>query len=290
MSSGRSSAEATAPARPWRPTPLVAGSALLHAAALPVLAAAPGLRLATVALLVADHALLTGVGLWPTSRALGENLDRLPEAAAEGGRRVALTFDDGPHPEVTPRVLDLLDRHGARATFFCIGERVERHPELTAEIARRGHRVENHSYGHLAHFSMLLPGALAREVDRAQRAIREATGRAPELFRPPAGFRSALLDPVLVRRGLLLVSWTRRSFDTVRRDPERMARALTRGLEAGEIVLLHDGRCARTADGRPVVLEVLPRLLEHLAGEGLEAVALPPAADLRASSPGGERG
>lgn len=253
----------------------MAGSALLHAAALPVLASVPGLRLAAATVLVADHVLLTGAGLWPTSRWLGPNLDRLPPAPGGAGRRIALTFDDGPDPEVTPRVLDLLDRHRARATFFCIGERIERYPDLAAEIARLGHRVENHSHRHLARFSVLLPGGLAREVDRAQEAIAEATGRAPELFRPPAGFRSALLEPILARRGLLLVSWSRRAFDTVRRDPVPMARALTRRLEPGEVLVLHDGRSARSSGGRPVVLEVLPRLLAHLEAVGLQAVAVP---------------
>lgn len=282
MSFIRSSAEPAAPVRGWRPSPLVAGSALLHAAALPVLAAAPGLRLLTAAVLVADHALLTGVGLWPRSRGLGPNLDRLPASGDGAGHRVALTFDDGPDPEVTPRVLDLLELHGARATFFCIGERVERHPALTAEIARRGHRVENHSHRHLARFSVLLPRAIAREIDRAQGAIAAATGRSPELFRPPAGFRSALLEPILARRGLSLVSWTRRAFDTVRRDPGRVTRSLTWRLEPGEIVVLHDGRSARTAAGRPVVLEALPRILEHLAAEGLEAVTVAAPAGARA--------
>lgn len=275
MPSIRSCADEGAPARPWRPTPLVAGSALLHAAALPVLAGVPGFRLATAAVLVADHALLTGVGLWPTSRWLGPNLNRLPEPAGGGARRIALTFDDGPDPEVTPRVLDLLDAHGARASFFCIGEQVERHPALGAEIARRGHRVENHSHRHLARFSVLLPAGIAREVDRAQEAIEGATGRRPRLFRAPAGLRSALLEPILARRGLALVSWTRRAFDTVRRDPRRVARRLTRRLEPGEVVVLHDGRSARTGAGRPVVLEVLPRLLDHLAAERLEAVPVP---------------
>lgn len=271
MPSARSSADPGPGPRPWLPTPVLAASALLHAVALPLLVAAPRLRFAAAAVLVADHALLTGVGLWPTSHWLGPNLTRLSEAADPASRRVGLTFDDGPDPEVTPRVLDLLDRHGARATFFCIGERVERHPELAAEIARRGHRVENHSQRHLARFSLLLPGGIAREIDRAQRAIAAATGRAPRLFRPPAGFRSCLLEPALARRGLALVSWTRRGFDTVRREPARMVRVLTRDLRPGEIVLLHDGRGARTAAGRPVVLEVLPRLLDHLAHEGLEA-------------------
>lgn len=252
------------------------GSGLLHAAAIPFLVAVPGLRLAVAASLVADHALLTGIGLTPRSHGLGPNLDRLPGGRAGSDRGVALTFDDGPDPEVTPRVLDLLERHRARATFFCIGERVERHPDLVAEIARRGHRVENHTHRHLALFSLLLPGGLGREIDRAQDAIERATGRAPVLFRPPAGFRSLFLEPVLARRGLSLISWTRRGFDTVRRDPEAMLARLTDGLEPGEILLLHDGRAARTEGDRPIVLEVLPRLLDRLEHQGLDPLPIDP--------------
>ena len=120
---------------------------------------------------------------------MGENLLRLPlpEGAAAAGRdEIALTFDDGPDPEVTPRVLDLLDAAGARATFFCIGRRVEAHPEIAAEIARRGHRIENHTYTHPHLFACYLAPALRREIEDAQRAIERATGRRP---RPLPGTR-----------------------------------------------------------------------------------------------------
>lgn len=272
-----SEAPARAP-RPWRPGALLLGSAFLHGAGLAAAVLAPRTRPAVAALLIADHALLMGTGLRPTSKAFGPNLSRLPQGSPAPRGRVGLTFDDGPDPEVTPRVLDLLDRHGsndsgpARATFFCIGERVRRHPELVAEIARRGHRVENHTHRHLKRFAVLGPRAMAREIDRAQGAIAEATGRAPRLVRPPAGFRNPFLEPLLARRGLWLVSWTRRAYDTVRSDPRRVARDLTRGLGAGEILLLHDGGAARTRTGRPVVLEALPRVLGHLSAARLDAV------------------
>ena len=282
------------PPRPCRRPPLVTGSLALHALALPVLAAAPGLRAATAALLVADHALLMGTGMLPRSRPLGPEPAPLSESSprrrspgrAGGGSRVALTFDDGPDPEITPRVLDLLDEHGARASFFCIGERVERHPDLAAEIARRGHRVENHTHRHLNRFAMLPPGGLGREIDRAQEAIAGATGRAPALFRPPAGIRSPLLEPALARRGLWLASWTRRGYDTVRSDPERVLAALERNLAPGDVLLLHDGRMVGGTGGNRVVLEVLPRLLARLAEAGLRSVPLPaPEAPRQQNSP-----
>lgn len=274
MRSARSSAEPAA--RPWRPGALLVGSTLLHGAGLAAAVLSPRLRPAALSVLVADHLLVIAAGLWPTSGALGPNLRRL-EGAGSGGR-VALTFDDGPDPEATPRVLDLLDRHGARASFFCVGERVERRPELASEIARRGHRVENHSHRHLSRFSVLGPAAMAREIDRAQGAIAAATGRLPRLFRPPAGLRNPFLEPLLARRGLWLASWRRRGFDTVCADPRRVARSLTRGLEPGDVLLLHDGGSARGPGGRPVVLEALPRVLEALDARGLEAVPLTPSA------------
>lgn len=269
-----------AEARRWRPTPLLVASAALHGTGLVTAVAAPGLLPAVAAVLFADHVAVTAAGLWPRSTLLGPNLRdlrNLPGADRPAVRsRVALTFDDGPDPEVTPRVLDLLERHGARASFFCVGARVEAHPELTAEIARRGHRVENHSHRHLRRFSVLGPRAQAREIDRAQEAIAAVTGRAPRLFRPPAGLRNALLEPILARRGLWLASWSRRGFDTVRRDPARVLHALTPDPDRrqGEVLVLHDGRSARTPEERPVVLDVLPALLDRLERRGLPAVPL----------------
>lgn len=269
MGSGRSRSDGAA--RPWRPTPLLTGSVALHAAGLAVAALAPGQRRRVAALMVADHLLLLGSGLSPRSRALGPNLLRLPASPGSAGS-VGLTFDDGPDPEGTTAVLDLLDRYGARASFFCIGRKVERRPDLVHEIVRRGHRVENHTHSHPWSFSLRGPRGMAAEIDRAQEVIERATGRAPRLFRPPAGFKNPMLEPLLARRGLWLTSWSRRGFDTVWSDARAIRRRLTPDLGAGEILLLHDGGAARSRRGRPVVLEVLPGLLESLAAADLRAV------------------
>lgn len=255
---------------------MVRASLWVHGGAAAALAASPSSWAEAAALLAANHALLA-CGMHPRSAMIGANLARLPTAAAEGGG-VALTFDDGPDPQVTPRVLDHLDAAGARATFFLIGRRAMRHPALAREIARRGHAIGNHTHRHPLGFAAWPPGAMRREIAAAQRAIAETTGAAPTLFRPPAGLRSPLLDPVLAATGLALVSWTRRGADGVVGWPGYVLRRLTRGLAAGDILLLHDGRPARAPDGGPVVLEVLPALLARLAALGLRSVALPPAA------------
>jgi peptidoglycan/xylan/chitin deacetylase (PgdA/CDA1 family) len=255
-------------ARPWRPAPAVGLSLLLHAAGVATLVVSPGLWPWVIGGLGANHLLLTAAVLWPRGRILGPNLVRLPAAAAERNE-VSLNFDDGPDPEVTPLVLDLLDRHQARASFFCIGEKAAAFPELVSEIARRGHSVENHSHCHSFAFAFFGLVRLRREVDAAQAAIAGLTGRAPEFFRAPAGFRSPLLDPVMAACGLRYVSWTRRGFDTVNSNADAVLQRLTHGLKPGDILLMHDGV--------PVVLAVLPALLDQLAARGLKPVTLPDA-------------
>ena len=257
----------------WRPSPLIAGSFVLHGAALLAWAMQPQWWPQLLALLVFNHAVLTVCGLVPRSAWLGPNMTRLPGAAAARGE-IAITIDDGPDPQVTPAVLDLLDRHQARATFFCIGVRAQAHPELCREIVRRGHAVENHSQHHAHSFSFMGLGGLRRELALAQDTLAGITGQRPLFFRAPAGLRNPLLDPVLSGLGLQLASWTRRGFDTRTGDPGVLLRRLTRGLRAGDILLVHDGNAARTLAGEHAILAVLPRLLEQSAAAGLRPVTL----------------
>ena len=267
---------ATPPARwPWPPA--LQASVGLHAVAGGAALWLPGAEPWALGAVLLNHAGLTAAGLWPRSRWLGPNVTRLPAAA---GPAVTLTFDDGPDPAVTPALLDLLDAHGVRATFFCIATRAERHAVLAREIVARGHDVQNHSDRHRHDFSLRGPRALAAEIGRAQQRLADVTGTQPHCFRAPAGLRNPLLDPVLHRLGLHLVSWTRRGLDTRDGNAERVRARLARGLAAGDILLLHDGHARRTAQGRPVLLEVLPPLLAQLRAAGLRTLtlreALPP--------------
>ncbi len=257
----------------WCPTPLVGVSVVGHAAAAGLVALRPAAWPWALGALVLDHAVLTAAGLWPRCSLLGPNLTRLPPAAAARGE-VALTIDDGPDPGVTPLLLDLLDRFGARATFFCIGEHVTAQPAIARDIIRRGHAIENHSQRHLHRFSLLGPHAMSIEISAAQAVISDAVGVAPRFFRAPAGLRNPFLDPILDRLGLRLASWTRRGFDTVTRQPTAVFRRLVHGLGAGDILLLHDGNAARSVTGQPVILEVLPLLLNELNLRHLRPVIL----------------
>ncbi|WP_028535255.1 polysaccharide deacetylase family protein [Paludibacterium yongneupense] len=253
----------------WRPAPLLLGSACCHLLCVPALILWPRHWPWPVAALLIDHLLLAGAGLWPRSQTLGTNWTRLPTPQA-----VAITIDDGPDPEVTPLVLDILHRHRAHATFFCIGERARRHPELIAAIMAAGHAVESHSQRHRLDFSLLGPVRMAREIDEAQHTLARLSGQTPLFFRAPAGLRNPWLDPLLSARGLLLASWTRRGYDTREVSAERVTARLLHRLRGGDILLLHDGNAARTAQGTPVIVAVLPRVLDELARSGLETVTL----------------
>ncbi|MDY7095788.1 MAG: polysaccharide deacetylase family protein [Acidobacteriota bacterium] len=259
--------------RPWRPAPLVATGLALHAGALATVLAAPRLWPWALGVAVADHAVMATAGMLPRCSWLGPTLVRLP--ASEDSATVALTFDDGPDPEVTPRVLDLLAQRGLQATFFVIGELAQRHPEILRRMVAEGHRVENHTWCHPNTFGFYGLHRLGREIDRTQEVVAKITGRTPIYFRAPAGIRSPLLDLALTRRGLILAAWTRRGFDTMDSDPDRVYRRLVQDLHPGNILLLHDGRCATTAEGSPVVLEILPRLLDALETAGLRGAPLP---------------
>jgi len=260
----------------WRPSPTIGASMVLHAAAAALLCVRLSWWPWLLAAVVADHALLTFAVLSPRSRLLGPNLSRLPAGAA---RAVGLTFDDGPDPAVTPRILAILAQAGVTASFFCIGVRARAHPALVQAIAAAGHSVENHSLTHPIGFAFGMPPGLGRQVRGAQTILTTLAGRPGRFFRAPFGFRSPALDFVLSRAGLRHVAWTRRGYDTVCRDPAVVLRRLLHGVAAGDILLLHDGNGARTAQGNPVVLEVLPRLLTALAEHGLKPMSLPDAID-----------
>lgn len=248
-------------------------SAAIHVSAAAAAMALPRAWPWALGAVAANHAVLTAAGLWPRSRLLGPNWTQLPAASRARGD-VAITIDDGPDPEVTPRVLAQLEKHRALATFFCIGERVERCPDLAREIVRRGHSIENHSQRHRHDFSLLGPRRMKGEIARAQESIARATGQTPRFFRAPAGLRNPFLDSVLNDLDLKLASWTRRGFDTVNHRAEVVYQRLTTSLQGGDILLMHDGNAAAGSAGSPVILDVLPRLLDTLQEHRLTPVTL----------------
>lgn len=231
----------------------------------------------TAGVALAAHALLVEPPpLWAAGIALGAYLAMLvvgvtfsrfsmfADVVTHGGddaRGVALTFDDGPDPKSTRRILDLLDEAGAQATFFVIGRKVAEHPELTAEIVARGHAVGVHTYAHERFFSLRLPWGVRRDIERALAVVEEATGTRPLLFRAPIGHISPAMAGVTRDLGLVTVGWTARGVDGWSgAKPEVVARNVNRHLGDGAILLLHDA--AERGDFVPASVDALPSILE----------------------------
>jgi peptidoglycan/xylan/chitin deacetylase (PgdA/CDA1 family) len=190
------------------------------------------------------------------------------------GSGVALTFDDGPHPEGTPAVLEALAAAGARATFFLVGEQVERRPSLAARIAAAGHEVALHGYRHRLLLRRTRSG-LAADLDRAVASIADATGHAPRCYRPPYGAFTATGLQIARERGWLPLLWSRWGRDWgPRESPDAIARRATAGLAPGDVVLLHDADHYSAVDSWRRTAAALPSILAAGAALGLPFVAV----------------
>jgi len=211
---------------------------------------------------------ITGV-VFPKLELWGRVVFRGPPASA----RVALTFDDGPHPVTTRRVLAVLARTRHRATFFVLGEKARRHPDVIREIHAGGHTLGIHGDGHDRLLSLWMPRSIRDEIERAQNAVEAATGIRPRFFRPPLGHISIHTVLAARRAGVTLVGWSSRGYDGMRRrTPDAVISRLSRTLSDGAIVMLHDA--AEHDDFEPASVRALPRLLALLDERGLASVGL----------------
>jgi peptidoglycan-N-acetylglucosamine deacetylase len=257
----------------WQPTLLIKATVVLHIIVLVTWLVMPEQWLWLLTIIIANHIVITAIGLWPRSHALGPNWTQLP-ISARMRNEIALTIDDGPDPIVTPQVLDLLDQYGIKATFFCIAEKAAQYPELCHDIIQRGHNVENHSQQHRHYFSLLGYASIKHEIQKAQDTLTKITGQKPLFFRAPAGLRNPFLDPVLTRLELTLATWSVRGFDTRITDAKQVETKLLAGLKAGAILLMHDGNAARTSHGKPIIIDVLPSLFNAAKAQDLHFVTL----------------
>nr|WP_189455003.1 polysaccharide deacetylase family protein [Lysobacter bugurensis] len=215
-----------------------------------------------VASMFASHAPFLWGTLRPGSHLFSPVITRMPTDA----RVVWLTIDDGPSDD-TLAILDLLDAHGARATFFLVGERAERRPELVREIVQRGHEVANHSHTHpQAWFWALGPRRMRREIDTAQRTLTALAGKVPRRFRAVVGMANPFTAAPLKAHDLTRVGWGARGFDAVAKDPAAIVARIERDLAPGAIVLLHEG----ARHGRNV--ETIARLLARLDVLGYRSI------------------
>lgn len=188
---------------------------------------------------------------------------------------VALTFDDGPDPVMTPQVLDVLAEAGVHATFFVIGKSFADQPELAARIVREGHVVGNHSWQHARMQNFYFANWHTREIEQGRQAISAITGQLPpRLYRPPVGLKSWALGRAVWRHGLTLVAWSLHSHDTRLADPERIAARVLAKVRGGDIILMHDGH-DRPGGERPYCAEALRLILRGLQRKGLKCVTVP---------------
>ncbi len=186
---------------------------------------------------------------------------------------VALTFDDGPHPEHTPRVLEILDKYSARATFFVIGRHLKKHGSLMAAAVRGGHEIGNHTQNHFRLMNFFPAERMRREILECQNEVEHWTGYRPKFYRQPAGFRNPRIFGILKDCRMSLVGWQARAFDTQRQDAGAIAAAILKRLRPGGVILLHDGSDSLNDDRNPT-LRALPRILEGIKESGLKFYTL----------------
>jgi peptidoglycan-N-acetylglucosamine deacetylase len=201
----------------------------------------------------------------------------------ERKHQVALTFDDGPDPAATPRLLQLLAARDVRATFFLIGERARRHPDVVRPIADGGHEVGNHTWRHRNAW-LLSPGATVREITEGARILGDIVGRPPRLYRPPWGIVNAAALTTARRLGLVTVLWSVQHEGLWPRSPAAQLRHLADRLHDGAIVDLHDAPGLPGAPER--LLATMPGLLDVVEGRGYAAI---PVGELLDLPPGARR-
>ena len=182
---------------------------------------------------------------------------------------VVLTFDDGPHPENTPKILDILKYFDVKATFFVIGKQVEKYPDLLKEIDKQGHTIGNHSYSHQSTLPLFFPKKLRRDFDECNLLIARLIKKIPLFIRPPFGATSPFYFRMMRKSPYQSIGWTVRSFDTVEKDKtkilDRILNATSQQKEA-HTVLLHDTQ--------EITVELLPLLLEEFNKKGTKVVSL----------------
>jgi len=213
-----------------------------------------------------------GIFAWaamaPSAQLFGPTLRHTGNAST-----LALTFDDGPNPAVTPALLDLLDRYKAKTTFFLIGKHTRAYPSLAKEIADRGHAIGNHTETHPS-LTFLAARRVAEELKRCDEAIVSATGRKADWMRPPYGFRGPQLNGVVRRLGMAGVAmWSAMAYDWKPQPADRVIQRLRRA-QGGDIVLLHDADHREPQGDRRHTVVALEHWLPRWSEAGLRMVSL----------------
>ena len=180
-------------------------------------------------------------------------------------KKIAITFDDGPHQEITPKLLEILKRHELPATFFWTGENISRNKDIVKKANEQGYLIANHSYSHSPRFDLFSHRKMIAEIEATTKEIERIIQKRPLLFRPPYGVTNPMLAKALQHTGLISIGWSLRSFDTVN-SPEKVLKKLKKKTKPGVIVLFHD-----TKENTPGIIEEYAAWLKE---NGFEVVSL----------------
>ncbi len=187
---------------------------------------------------------------------------------------VAITFDDGPHPSFTPKVLELLQKYNAKASFFCVGHQVHQFGEIVNKIVANGHTVGNHTYSHSNKFGFFGTQKVILELQRTNMAIKETTGLDPKLYRPAFGVTNPSIGRAVKKLQLNTIGWNIRSLDTTKRSKKTVLERITNKIKKGDIILLHDSS--------DKTVEVLEQLLLFLQRNEIQSVTVDQLLDIEA--------
>ncbi len=179
---------------------------------------------------------------------------------------IALTFDDGPNPDYTLKVLALLKKHNVKATFFCIGKNVESNPEILKEIVNDGHLIGNHSYNHQNSFGFLSTKKVIAELEQTKKIIKSIVNLEVTFFRPPFGVTNPNIAKAVKKLNLSAFGWSVRTYDTMAKDPENIYQKIISKIKKGDILLMHDSSELSVA--------VLDKILTYLDKYNLKSITL----------------
>lgn len=209
--------------------------------------------------------LLTGIG--SANIRLNFFMEATHSLSTTESQTIALTFDDGPSLEYTPKVLALLEKYKANGTFFCIGEKITQLPNLIKTIHEKGHTIGNHSFSHRNSFPIFSKSRIVRELEQTNQWIYDITGVQCKLFRPPFGVTNPTIAKAVRILGMQTIGWNIRSFDTSIKNPDQVIKNVTSKIKPGAIILLHDDR--------PDVPKILEAILLYAQENNYTCVALP---------------
>jgi peptidoglycan-N-acetylglucosamine deacetylase len=207
---------------------------------------------------------------YPNSYVFGRPVSRV----SGKGRVLALTFDDGPNPDATPRILDALAARNVKATFFVLGRHADRWPELVKRVADEGHTLGNHGWHHRK-LHVRGPGYVRRDLTLGTESIERSSGVRPAIFRAPHGFRSPWVSPIAASLGQRTVGWSRGVWDSAKPGVDAIVRRTVDGARPGSIMLLHDGDGYDVHGDRRQTADAVPRILDELLARDYTFVTVP---------------